>query len=154
MRVLTVRQPWAWAIIHGGKNVENRTRNIAGTYRGPVAIQAGLKADLDAFRVPEIVGSIAMTKLFGSSDRWFSNSPHGAIIGVADLYDVHHSTDCFEPEPAVDGQTSCSVWAFDGHHHLMFRDARAIDPIPAKGRLGLWTPDSELETSLKEVLGG
>lgn len=33
MRILTVRQPWAWAIIHGGKDVENRTRNVAGDYR-------------------------------------------------------------------------------------------------------------------------
>jgi hypothetical protein len=24
VRVLTVRQPWAWAIIHGGKDAENR----------------------------------------------------------------------------------------------------------------------------------
>ena len=23
---LSVRQPWAWAIIHGGKDVENRTK--------------------------------------------------------------------------------------------------------------------------------
>jgi hypothetical protein len=30
MRALTVRQPWAWAIVHGGKDIENRTRNIAG----------------------------------------------------------------------------------------------------------------------------
>ena len=43
MRVLTVRQPWAWAIIHGGKDVENRTRNLAGAYRGPVAIHVAGK---------------------------------------------------------------------------------------------------------------
>ena len=29
LRILTVRQPYAWAIIHGGKDIENRTRNIA-----------------------------------------------------------------------------------------------------------------------------
>ena len=40
MRILTVRQPWAWAIIHGGKDVENRVRNIAGDYHGPIAIHA------------------------------------------------------------------------------------------------------------------
>ena len=45
MRVLTVRQPWAWAIVHGGKDIENRTRNVAGAYRGPVAIHAGLAFD-------------------------------------------------------------------------------------------------------------
>lgn len=42
MRILTVRQPWAWAIIHGQKDVENRVRNIAGDYRGPVAIHTAL----------------------------------------------------------------------------------------------------------------
>jgi hypothetical protein len=26
VRALTVRQPWAWAIIYGGKDVENRRR--------------------------------------------------------------------------------------------------------------------------------
>ena len=46
LRILTVRQPWAWAIIHGGKGVENRVRNVAGSYRGPVAIHAGLALDL------------------------------------------------------------------------------------------------------------
>lgn len=43
MRALTVQQPWAWAIVYGGKDVENRTRNIAGAYRGPLAIHAGLR---------------------------------------------------------------------------------------------------------------
>ena len=28
MKALTVQQPWAWAIVHGGKDVENRTANI------------------------------------------------------------------------------------------------------------------------------
>jgi hypothetical protein len=39
MRALTVQQPWAWAIVHGGKDVENRTQ--AWGYRGPLAIHAG-----------------------------------------------------------------------------------------------------------------
>mgnify|MGYP001137357808 FL=1 len=45
MRAITVRQPWAWAIVFGQKDVENRSRNIAGRYRGPVAIHAGLRDD-------------------------------------------------------------------------------------------------------------
>ena len=45
MKAITVRQPWAWAILHGGKDVENRTRNIAGSYRGPLVIHAGLALD-------------------------------------------------------------------------------------------------------------
>ncbi|MHC4404130.1 MAG: ASCH domain-containing protein [Planctomycetota bacterium] len=39
MKALTICQPWAWAIIHGPKPVENR--GWATKYRGPLAIHAG-----------------------------------------------------------------------------------------------------------------
>lgn len=41
--VLTVFQPWAWAIISGGKNIENR--GWSTTFRGRLYIHAGKKAD-------------------------------------------------------------------------------------------------------------
>lgn len=41
MRALTIRQFYTWAVIHGGKDVDNRTRNIVGSFRGLVAIHAG-----------------------------------------------------------------------------------------------------------------
>lgn len=37
MRILSVRQPWAWALVDGWKDVENRSWRTA--YRGPIAIQ-------------------------------------------------------------------------------------------------------------------
>jgi hypothetical protein len=39
MRALSIRQPWAWLIVHGFKPVENR--DWATDYRGPLAIHAG-----------------------------------------------------------------------------------------------------------------
>jgi hypothetical protein len=39
---LTMHQPWAWAAIYGGKDVENRRRRTA--YRGPLLIHAGQNA--------------------------------------------------------------------------------------------------------------
>lgn len=39
MKALTVCQPFAWAIIHGPKKIENRTWPT--DYRGPLAIHAG-----------------------------------------------------------------------------------------------------------------
>lgn len=42
---LSVRQPWAWAIVHGGKDVENRTTGAirAGDMRpGRVCVHAAL----------------------------------------------------------------------------------------------------------------
>ncbi|RKT31139.1 hypothetical protein DEU34_3076 [Microbacterium sp. AG1240] len=91
MRILTVRQPWAWAIIHAGKNVENRSRNIAGFYRGPVLIHAGLTAvdnedvlwNADLFRD-------AMHTAPPESRK--AMSVRGAILGVVDLVEVHSTS--------------------------------------------------------------
>jgi hypothetical protein len=92
-RILTVRQPWAWAIIHGGKTVENRVRNIAGDYRGPVLIHAAQQVDLAAFSgqsVPLVAAATAFNE--ANTDVLKSGPWHahrGAIIGVVDLVDTH-----------------------------------------------------------------
>jgi len=39
MKALSIRQPWAWLVVHGIKDVENRTRSTE--YRGPLLIHAG-----------------------------------------------------------------------------------------------------------------
>src|SRR5688572_4676832 len=38
MKALSLRQPWAWAVVHGGKRVENR--GWTTDYRGPLLIHA------------------------------------------------------------------------------------------------------------------
>ena len=38
MKVIVVRQPWAWLIVKGYKDIENRT--WATRFRGPLLIQA------------------------------------------------------------------------------------------------------------------
>lgn len=43
MKAISIQQPWAWAILHAGKDVENRTWRT--TYRGPVAIHASKAVD-------------------------------------------------------------------------------------------------------------
>lgn len=153
MRILTVRQPWAWAIIHGGKDVENRVRNIAGSYRGPVAIHAGLQHDRDHDRqlIGAAVGawSRANPGVSSADDPdprksrpvWYGNL--GRIIGVVDLVDAHPAkvvahitTATIYPEFEV---TCCSSrWAEPHGHHLVLANARPLaEPIPYKGALGL-----------------
>ena len=148
MRVLTVRQPWAWAIIHGGKDVENRVRSL-GPYRGLVAIHAGLMgASFDA-RHP---------------DLWPFDERHitGRVIGVVDLVGEHPGANterdrfrrvasCFQPGRPFG---LCSPWALRDHHHLELANPRPLaHPIPAKGRLGLWRPDADLEAAIREQIG-
>lgn len=128
MRALTVRQPWAWAIVHAGKDVENRSRNIAGAYRGPVAIHAGLAPATDAQGWWPLGDFIP-------SEAW---RVRGAIIGVADLVDSHR----VGAEPR-DGW--CSRWSLGSGQHLVLANARPLlDPIPIAGALGLWRLPSDV----------
>lgn len=141
MRILTVRQPWAWAIIHGGKNVENRTRNIAGDYRGPVAIHAALEFDVlavsgrsDALMAAVTAYNVAHPDPLDGSP-WFRD--RGAIIGVVDLIDSHPFHSCIQQQHDGDWIV-CSEWAERSGHHLVLANPRALDePIPWKGALGL-----------------
>lgn len=148
MRVLTVRQPWAWAIIYGGKDVENRSRNIAGDYRGPVAIHAGQTVDMAGMTDRNIIGSVAIRRLFAGAGHLstFKESPRGAIIGVVDLVSVHR---CWWAE----GLTGCSPWAEKGFWHLALTNARPlVEPIPFKGALGLRTLPVEVEAQIQGMI--
>ena len=43
MKAISIRQPWAWLIVNGYKDVENRTWSTK--YRGPILIHTGKKLD-------------------------------------------------------------------------------------------------------------
>jgi ASCH domain len=45
MKILSIRQPWAYLIANGQKNIENRT--WLTNYRGPFLIHASLALDRD-----------------------------------------------------------------------------------------------------------
>jgi hypothetical protein len=164
MRAITVRQPWAWAIVHGGKDVENRTRNIAGAYRGPVAIHAGKTLDEGAvdslaFRqawheqyMPQTIrDGFTEPVLEESYDEEASWLQRGVLLGVVDLIDSHWSGGDYAFDES--GWTPClhhhcysQGWAMAGHQHLVLSNPRPlVEPIPYKGALGLWTlPDEVL----------
>jgi len=135
LRVLTVRQPWAWAIIHGGKDVENRTRSL-GPYRGLVAIHVSATlAGADAWNDANVEAALIAAPPAPLHLR------RGQVIGVVDLVDEH-------PD---DGD--CSPWAMRDHHHLVLTNPRPLPaPIPARGRLGLWRPDDTLTAATRAQL--
>jgi hypothetical protein len=139
MRILTVRQPWAWAIVHAGKDIENRTRNIAGGYCGPVAIHAGAAWDWDTrFPVGETPHPTSVSLV------------RGAIIGVVDLVGVHESRSngCGTRQGTARlGELipQCSEWAEPWAHHLVLGNPRPLTaPIPFTGALGLRRLDADV----------
>lgn len=155
MRILTVRQPWAEAIIFGGKDVENRVRNVAGGYRGPVAIHAGLAFDNDwqsaalddAMRLGRAVAART-----GATVPWREHS--GAIIGVVDLVDVHRANGDNPGEMNLCAPYGlCSPWAEPKGLHLALANARPlVTPIPFKGALGLRHLDDDTTARIEVQL--
>jgi len=123
MKALTVKQPWAWAIIHGGKDVENRSRPTK--HRGRLYIHAG-KGWAD-----EAIDTIGIQSLPDSFDEFLA----GMVIGTVDVTDCHHADDCHK----FSKSGTCSEWAMPGHHHWVLADPKPVEvPFPAKGKLGLW----------------
>lgn len=84
VKALTIRQPWAWATIYGGKDVENRRRRTA--YRGPLLIHAGKNPDPDPGASSRLLWTMADPGAFRQlRGAWQARE---AIIGVVHLADV------------------------------------------------------------------
>jgi hypothetical protein len=133
VKALTIKQPWAWAIAAGHKDVENRSWSTS--YRGPLAIHAGRTwADLDERRacrgLLEELGVVEPACQV--PDRHLL--AEGAVIAVAELVGV-----CpVEQSP----RCHCSAWAAIGQTHWRLRNVQALaDPIPWRGAQGLWSID-------------
>lgn len=149
MRIMTVRQPWAWAIIHGGKDVENRVRNIAGDYRGPVVIHAAKANDVDAWHAMGRTNLAAYTR----SLNYVESLIGGAIMGVVDLVDSHPVESCIEQQRDGDWLV-CSEWAERAGHHLVLANPRAlVEPIPYRGALGLRRLDDDTTARILAQIG-
>lgn len=127
--ILTVRQPWAWAIIHAGKDVENRTWPT--NYRGKLLIHAGKKLptirDMEAFadtvserqllHCPNIEGPLTLRRLVDEL------CIYGAIIGSVNIWGCKRQ--------------SKSAWGV-GPIHWLLSDPEPMEPEYMPGRLGLW----------------
>lgn len=93
MKALSIRQPWAWLIIHGGKDIENR--DWPTNYRGRVLVHAskGMTKNewSDAWDFAH--GSGASPKAVEAGVN-FHNIERGGIIGSVEIVDCvqfHHS---------------------------------------------------------------
>ena len=142
MRALTVRQPWATAIIWGGKDIENRTRPTG--YRGRLWIHAGLhRPDRDDYLE---ASGLARTETGDGLDWAAISRSLGVILGSVDVVGCH-SDETEEP------RTSCSPWARHSQHHWMLANPRPLaEPVPCKGALGLWRLPEDVEKAVRAQL--
>jgi hypothetical protein len=122
---ISIRQPWAWAILHAGKDVENRSWHTS--FRGPVCLHAA--KGMTKAEVHEFDDLVAFNWRIRAPD--YDNLPRGGIVGVAEI------VDCVKSHP--------SHWYF-GPWAFVLRNARPVDFIPCKGALGFfeWSAERRL----------
>lgn len=128
VKALTIRQPWAGAIVHQTKRIENRTWKLPASMVGTrFLVHAGAERD-------------KLAVVYGPN-----LDVYGAIIGAATLTGCHYSDDS--------KNICCSEWAFPGVYHWQLNDVVALDqPVPAKGALGFWTPIPDVITAVFQQL--
>jgi len=139
LRAISVRQPWAWAIARGHKPVLNRVADTG--YRGPVAIYASFRVDLESFE-HDVVRRAA-------SAGWDSADPAtaiGGIVAVVSLAGVCAAA-------ASGGPCGCGEWASRGSYHWRLADPRPLPwPVLAVGQPGLWELAPEVAGGVARLL--
>lgn len=141
MKAISIRQPWAGAVMQGWKTVENRSQMFS--HRGEILIHAGrlLADDFTGAERTILDHAGAEVPLLGRPGQpvaW----QLGAIIGVADLYAAHRGCD-----------GSCAPgWAQAGKVHHLLRNARPLQrPVPCPGRLGVFIADRTVLDAVRDV---
>lgn len=137
MKALSILQPWAWAIVHGTKRIENRTWSTK--YRGPLALLAGKSPRLLAGSQP----TDWHVPLPGLPD--FDSLAFGAIVGICRLVECVPVSVYRDRRPAYAEGPWCWI----------LRDVAALaKPIPWKGEQGLFeVPDSVFTVEELERVG-
>jgi hypothetical protein len=119
MLCLSIQQPWAWAILHCGKDIENRSwfTNVRGLF----LIHAGKRIDTGG------IGDLANMNI--ALPMSFET---GGIVGIAEIYDCVNAHN--------------SKWFF-GPYGFLLRGQRPLPFVPWRGQLGFF--DVPLSGALK-----
>lgn len=132
MKVLTIKEPYASIIMSGLKEYE--TRSWKTNYRGKIYIHASIKIDDDLKSRKDLQKLVY--------DNNITLKP-GYILCEAYLDDCIYMNDMFiknvsDKEKMV-GRYELGRYAW----HLS--DIRVIEPVQAKGKLGIWNYDFDVK---------
>lgn len=135
MYAITVKQPWAWFVIHGGRNRKDVENRSWACRPGRYLVHAGTGFDDEAFDfIREWVGAkIPRAALQG-----------GKIIGSVEVVSVEKGG----------RRQHDSIWAFAGSPYWWNLDKPvAADPeIPCRGYPALWNPPATWKRSFMKAV--
>ena len=120
MKAISIRQPWAWLIVNGYKDIENRTWDTK--YRGMVLIHASKGMTIDQYQAGrEICNSLPPQQRVNLPP--FAQLERGGIVGYAYITGTTRDSD--------------SPWFF-GPVGFNLTGAKPLPFLPLKGRLSFF----------------
>lgn len=123
---LSIRQPWAWLILNGGKDIENRIWPTK--FRGRFLIHAAKGMTVAEYEQARDFAIDAAGEPVAFGIPAPQNLARGGIVGEAELVScVVEST---------------SPW-FVGSYGFVLRNVRSVPFIPCRGALGFFKPTLE-----------
>jgi hypothetical protein len=128
MKALSIQQPWAWLIVNGYKDIENRTWGTR--FRGTVLVHAGKKIDREGYQYirlyfPDIpVPPIEQLEV-------------GGIVGQCDIVDCVSRNE--------------SKWFF-GPYGFVIQNAKPLPFRPLPGKLGFFDVDLTFQPEQRSLL--
>ncbi|MFI5296511.1 MAG: hypothetical protein ACHREM_00315 [Polyangiales bacterium] len=144
MRGLSLRQPWADAVVFGGKRIENRLKWTNSHFRGPFLIHAS--TGMTGREYEEVVGFVTERDL-----PWRPPPQHelaarmGGIIGVATVVGVVRRGE--DPRLAIalpESEKDVQYRWWMGMFALILSDVRPTPFVPCTGRLGFFRVPGEI----------
>ncbi|HET9658272.1 MAG TPA: hypothetical protein VFP72_23170 [Kineosporiaceae bacterium] len=136
-RGMTVRQPWATAILHGGKDVENRPRPWP---TGVYLLHAGKGWDRDAGHHPQVASLL--------------DGPHGITLPSGGVIGLMRVTSRHQAVPGCCA-SPWGIWPADGDgpvwHHVLTDVTALPDVVPSVGRLGPWVPAPAVLAAIRKA---
>jgi hypothetical protein len=130
VKALSLTQPWAWLVVHGGKDIENRKWNTK--FRGEFLIHAA-----KGMKESDYYGAWDVALEVNSSSTPPMPRPEeldrGGIVGVAELFNVQPPLTWIEK-----GRPKTDPWHFEDQFGFRLRNVRPLPFLPCKGALGFW----------------
>lgn len=154
MKALSIRQPWAWAILHAGKRVENRewkekspnmrdavrlVGTVVALHTGKTMTRAQYEEGLDTFH------AVSRSHPFppGLTLPPLKQLPRGVIFATARLLGIVSERCAPDRCCGACRDARESPWFF-GPYGLALGDVKATELVPLNGALGFFDVPDDL----------
>ncbi len=146
MKAITLWEPWATLVAYGYKRFE--TRSWPTHYRGPLVIQAAKRiprsAELRPGPIREALAAIGVAGDF----------PFGCALAVVDVTAVYRTEAVLVKEMVIGDELAFGDYGPGRYAWRLENLRRLAQPVPLRGRQGLWPLRGEALAAVLEGMGG